>query len=49
MLARDVMTTNVVPVFEWTTVSEIAQLLLERHISDVPVLDENGNLIGLVS
>jgi len=49
MLAKDVMTTNVVSVFEWTTVSEIAQLLLERHISGVPVVDENGNLIGLVS
>ncbi len=49
MLARDVMTTNVVSVFERTTVSEIAQLLLDRHISGVPVVDNNGYLIDLVS
>ena len=49
MLAKDVMTTNVVSVFEGTTVTEIAQLLLERHISGVPVVDDNGFLVGLVS
>lgn len=49
MLAKDVMTTNVISVTADTTVPEIAKLLLERHISGVPVLDDDGMLIGLVS
>lgn len=49
MLAKDVMTTNVISVTEDATVSEIANLLLEKRISGVPVLDADGMLIGLVS
>ena len=49
MLAKDVMTTNVISVNADTTVPEIAQLLLERHIIGVPVLDGDGMLIGLFS
>jgi CBS domain-containing protein len=36
MLAKDVMTPNVIPVTADTTVPEIAQVLLERRISGVP-------------
>ena len=49
MLAKDMMTTDVISVPADTTVPEIAQLLLERRISGVPVLDGGGMLIGLVS
>ena len=49
MLAKDVMTPNVIPVTADTTVPEIAQVLLERGISGVPVLDGDGMLIGLFS
>ena len=49
MLAKDMMTTNVISVTADTTVPEIAQLLLEHRISGVPVLDGGGMLIGLVS
>ena len=48
MLAKDVMTTNVISVNADTTVPEIAQLLLERHIIGVPVLDGDGMLIRTV-
>jgi CBS domain-containing protein len=47
--AKDVMTTNVVTVRPDTTVMEIARTLLDRHISAVPVLDDNGRLVGIVS
>jgi CBS domain-containing protein len=48
MKARDIMTSPVLAVAPDTTVREIAALLLERHISAVPVL-EDGRLAGIVS
>jgi CBS domain-containing protein len=48
MLARDVMTTEVVSVGPEATVPEIASLLIQRRISAVPVL-EGGRLVGIVS
>ena len=49
MLAKDVMTPNVVAVAPETSIHEIARLLLQRQISGVPVLEDDGNLVGLVS
>ncbi|MDA0652910.1 MAG: CBS domain-containing protein [Proteobacteria bacterium] len=49
MLAKDVMTTEVVTVSPDTPVSEIAQLLLSHCISAVPVIGEKGNVAGIVS
>jgi len=48
MKAKDVMTTAVVSVSPDASVREIAQLLLKRRISAVPVVDA-GRLIGMVS
>lgn len=48
MRARDIMTTDVVTVAPSTSVSALAQLLVERRISAVPVV-EDGKLVGLVS
>ena len=48
MRAADVMTADVVTVSPDTTVPEIAALLIERHISAVPVLD-GDRLVGIVS
>ncbi len=49
MQAQDVMTTNVVTVARDTPVTEIAKLLLERQISAVPVVADDGQLLGIVS
>ena len=49
MQAQDVMTTNVITVTPDTRVIEIAKLLLERHISAVPVVSDDGRLRGIVS
>ena len=49
MLAKDVMTKDVVVVQPKTPVIEIARILLERRISAVPVLDSNEELVGIVS
>jgi CBS domain-containing protein len=49
MKAGDVMTRDVVTVGPDTKVGEIVQLLLTRGISGVPVVDETGALVGVVS
>ena len=43
------MTSGVVTVSTETSVKELATILLERNISGVPVLDENDNLVGIVT
>jgi CBS domain-containing protein len=49
MQAQDVMTTKVVTVAPDTPVTEIAKLLLDRQISAVPVVSDDGRLLGIVS
>jgi len=46
---RTVMTTDVVTVDVDTPAKAIAQLLDARHINAVPVLDEQGSVVGVVS
>jgi CBS domain-containing protein len=49
MKASDVMVTNVITVSPETTVQEIANILVANRISAVPVVDEHGALVGIVS
>jgi CBS domain-containing protein len=49
MIARDVMTPEVVTVRPETPVPEIARLMAARDISGVPVVDENDCLVGVVT
>jgi CBS domain-containing protein len=49
MQAKDVMTQNVFTVRPDTPVAEIARLLLDRHISAVPVVDAQDRIVGIVS
>ncbi len=49
MQARDVMTAEVVSVNPETAVQRIAELLLEHKISAVPVVDQSGAVVGMVS
>jgi CBS-domain-containing membrane protein len=46
---KDVMTNDVVTVKRETTVSELAKLFTEKHISSIPVLDDAGALVGIVT
>jgi len=47
--ARDVMTTDIVTVKKETTIRELAELFTSRRIGSIPVVDDNGALIGIVS
>jgi CBS domain-containing protein len=49
MKASDVMVAPVITVKPSSTVKEVAKTLLERRISAVPVVDEKGGLVGIVS
>jgi CBS domain-containing protein len=49
MKVREVMTSTVCSVTPETPLKEVAQLLVERRVSGVPVLDANGTVLGVVS
>jgi CBS domain-containing protein len=49
MSVRDVMTRSVVSVHRRTPLKEVAQALIDNGISGVPVVDEDGAVLGLVS
>lgn len=49
MRASDVMTTGVITIGLNTPVEEIARTLLSNRISAVPVVDDDGVLVGIVS
>jgi CBS domain-containing protein len=49
MLARDLMTKDVISVSPETPINEISRLLAAKGISAVPVVDEAGKAVGMVS
>lgn len=49
MKAKDIMSKNIISVKGTATIEEIAQVFVNNHISGVPVVDDNGNLIGIVT
>ena len=49
MLAKDVMSTEVLSIAADSTVFEAAQLLVNMRVSAMPVLDSGGFMIGIVS
>lgn len=49
MRARDIMTKEVITISAYAPIYELTRLLAERDISGVPVCDEGGKVIGMVS
>src|SRR5665647_3439886 len=49
MNANDVMTRNVISVAPDMTVLQAARLMLQHHISGLPVIDKAGKLVGVLS
>ncbi|WP_046861828.1 CBS domain-containing protein [Microvirga massiliensis] len=49
MLARDIMVQDVIMVRPEATIQKAAQLLVEHGISGMPVTEEDGQLVGIVS
>ena len=49
LTAKDIMSTDVVSVQSQTSVAELAKVLTSRHISGVPVVDDAGKVIAVVT
>jgi CBS domain-containing protein len=49
MQVKDIMTTNVISVQADDQVLKAARLMLQNHISGLPVLDTDGALVGIVT
>jgi CBS domain-containing protein len=49
LTAKDIMTRRVVTVTSDTSIEELASLLVQNQISGVPVVDDAGNLYGIVT
>jgi len=49
MKAKDVMTRRVVSIAPDATVLQAARLMLQHHISGLPVVDASGTLVGILS
>lgn len=49
MIAKDVMTPNVITVREDNSIEDAARLLSRHRISGMPVVDKNGTLAGLIT
>jgi len=48
-LARDLMSFPVTTIPVTATIGDVADLMLERGCSCVPVVDESGNLVGILT
>src|SRR5689334_13949735 len=49
MRVQDIMTTDVVTATPEESLKDVARRLVERGISGMPVVDENGSVIGVIS
>lgn len=49
MRARDIMTKAVITVTPSTPIQDVVQIMLERRISGLPVVDATGNLVGIIT
>jgi len=49
MRAHQIMTRDVITVTPHTTIEEAAKIMLETRISGLPVMDDAGRLVGIVS
>ena len=49
MKAKDVMTSPVISIEPDASIMQAVRILLQRHISGLPVIDPKGGLIGIVT
>ena len=49
MLAKDIMTRDVITVSPEDKVEEVARLLVENKISGIPVVDEENHVVGIIT
>ncbi len=47
--AKDIMTRDVITVSPATTIEDLARIFIEKNISGAPVVDDRGDLVGIVT
>ena len=48
LIASDIMTTRVITVKRETGIKELARILYENHINGVPVVNDEGAIVGII-
>jgi CBS domain-containing protein len=48
-MARDIMTSTVITAGEDMLITDVIKLLLRWHISGLPIVDADGNLVGIIT
>lgn len=49
MLVRDVMTSNVISITKYESVVDVANILAEKNISGLPVVDKEQKVLGIIT
>jgi CBS domain-containing protein len=49
MKVGDLMSTRVVTIHPDSPIMDAAQLMLKHHVSGLPVVDDNGRIVGIVT
>ena len=49
MLAKDIMTKEVIVVTETTTIDEVSKIFIDKNISGLPVENQYNKLVGVIS
>lgn len=49
MLAKEIMTANVKVIFQESPLKEALKIMLKENISGLPVIDEKGRMVGVIS
>lgn len=49
MLVRDVMTSSVISISKYESVVQVANILAEKNISGLPVVDKEKKVIGIIT
>jgi CBS domain-containing protein len=49
LLAKNIMTLDVVTILPDASIGELSKILLKNKVSGVPVVDEEGKLVGIVT
>lgn len=49
MLVRDVMTKNVISITKYESIMQVANILTEKNISGLPVVDKESKVIGIIT
>ena len=49
LTAKEIMTTDVISVTPETSLKELADKFVQYNFSNMPVLDDSGNLVGIIS